>query len=803
MKVSLNLLKKFVEIVETPEQLAEELTLLGLEVESIDNLSAKFNGFVVAEVLEKEKHPNADKLSICYVKYGDNLQTVVCGAPNVDVGQKVILGLEGAVVPSAGFALDRRKIRGVESCGMICSQTELELGEDSSGIWVLPSDAVSGTPLSDYLNINDAILDISITPNRAECLSHYGIAREIATLKQRDLIKPKIEIFETENKASDNVNITILDTDRCPRYSARLIKNVKITESPEWLKKLLLSLGLRPINVAVDITNYVMYLIGQPLHAFDFDCLENGEIVVRTANQDETIITLDGKERKLLSSDLLICDTNKAIAIAGVMGGENSEITNSTTNILLESAYFQPSTVRKTSKRLALQSDASYRYERSADVDITLFAADLAAGLIAEYTGGEICNGIVDAYPGLNSNRSATMRLSQLNKISGVDIPKDRCLDILTRLGFSILSNNDEQIEVEIPNYRSDVSDEIDLIEECCRFFAYKNIPPQFRTAIDFSEENVPTKLSRPTLRDSLSRFMISNGWNELVTQNQIDSKTAALFSANYVKLANALSEELDAMRPSLLPSILKIVSLNLRRGASSVRLFNLGKIFIAQNEDENFINGITEKDSFVVALAGSVDPKFWQAAERNYDFYDIKGLANDIAEFLGLELKLKPSENSIGFGANSLTIYHKKQKIGGLGEIAQKLLKRFEIEQPVFVLELDVQLIYSISNSKAGYQKISSFPSVKRDLAFLVDDEVPAERILNAVSSKGGKLLTAYDVFDVYKGKNLGENKKSIAVSLVFSSNERTLVENEIDTIIEEMIKAAEKSCGAILRRF
>ncbi len=480
MLLSLNWLKEFVEFDLSYNELENALTMLGIEVENVVFQEEKYQNFIIAEIIEKKPHPNADKLSLCNVNTGSEILKVVCGAPNVAQGQKVILGLAGAVVPNGGFKLEKRKIRGEESNGMICSLNELELGNSNEGIEVLPEDAPLGMKISDYYGLNDTILEISLTPNKSDCLSHLGVAREIAAYLRKPIIYPDFNIIEVNDNISNYAKVIVEDNDKCPRYTARVIRNCKIVESPEWLKKKLKNIGLRPINVAVDVTNYVLMESGQPLHAFDLDKIKDNTIIVKTAEEGQKFVTLDGKERILSNEMLLICDAEKPIAIGGVMGGQNSEIDLNTTNILLESAFFNPSSIRKTSKKLGLQSDSSYRFERGVDISNVPKALDRAAKLIAELTGGEIVKGMIDIYPNPNNKRQIILRYQRANKILGTNLSNSEINDILVSLQFELINQTDTDVVVLVPYHRVDVELEIDLIEEIARLYNYDNIENSF-----------------------------------------------------------------------------------------------------------------------------------------------------------------------------------------------------------------------------------------------------------------------------------------------------------------------------------
>lgn len=803
MYISLNWLREFVEFDFTIEKLDNVLTMLGIEVESFVDYSKKYENFFVGQVVKHEKHPKADKLSLCEVSLGEEVFNVVCGAPNVGLGQKIVFGKLGAVVPEFGFKLEKRKIRDYESHGMICSQFELQLGEDQSGIWVLPEDAPVGAALVDYLKLRDIVLELGLTPNKADCLSHLGIARELAAYLRTKPICPQIQLKESDESADSAIKVVIDDKENCPRYTARVIKNVKITESPDWLKNKLTKIGLRPLNAAVDITNLVLMELGQPLHAFDYDKIAGKKIIVRTAIESEKFTTLDDKERVLDSKMLMICDAEKPVAIAGVMGGQNSEINDSTTNILLESAYFKPSSVRRTAKKLGLMSDSSYRFERGVDIDNVTFALDRAAQLIAELCGGYILEGKVDVYPEPITNIKVEMRFERAKKIIGIDISSDEMINMLSALGFSIISSDNEKVLVEVPHRRNDVSSEIDLIEEIARLFNYDNITPDYTSSIDFSGEGVHKSLAAPKLRNSIVEYFSAKGFNEIYTQNQIDPETAKLFTDNPVVIANPLGEELSIMRPSVLPSMIKTIGFNIRKGNHNLSLFEIGKSFHHTDKENSFVAGYEEREHLVVGIAGNSAPRQWGSPDRKVDFYDIKGILAELVDYFKwskLKFNFNESSDSI-FSKNTLNINLDGNQIGKAGEVDKNILKRYDIETPIYLIWIDLAYIYNFEFAKSKYSPVAPYPSMQRDLAFLFDKGIVSEDVKKEISRNGGNLLKNVEVFDVYKGKNLGDSKISIGFTLNFSASDRTLTDAELDPIIDKIVKSVESKFNCTLR--
>jgi phenylalanyl-tRNA synthetase beta chain len=803
MYLSYSWLKEFVDFDLAPQELDSILTMLGIEVESIEFQREKYNNFFTAEVIKKEKHPNADKLSVCNLSINDRELQVICGAPNVEAGQKVILGISGAVVPNGGFTLEKRKIRGIESNGMICSQVELGIGEDSSGIHVLPADTPVGIPLADYLGLNDIIFEISVTPNKSDCLSHLGIARELSAYLRKPINYNTPELIEGFEKIEDIAGVTIEDAEKCPRYTARVIYDCKITESPDWLKRIIKNAGLRSINTAVDVTNLVLMESGQPLHAFDLDMLANKKIIVKTVNDGTKFTSLDGKERILDSEMLMICDAEKPIAIGGVMGGENSEISANTKNILLESAYFNPISVRKTSKKLSLQSDSSYRFERGVDISHVPIALDRAAQLIAQLSGGNIAAGRIDVYPNVIEQKVITLRYHRVNKIIGIDFTKEQIVEMLQALHFTIMEMNEEHVIVKVPYFRVDADFEVDLIEEIARLYNYDNITPYYSSEINFQQVDVAKHLSVPSLRNKIRNWFVSNGFNEILTQNQIDPRSAKFYTDEPVEIANPLGEELSIMRPGFTPSFLKVINRNHRNGNHDLKIFEIGKIFRKENIEGQFIDGISETEHLAVALTGSSFGSQWGMPVKDCDFYDIKGIAESLFKYLRInDYKFNEFDGSEPlFSKNTLIPEIFGKSIGYVGEIKKDALKYYDIEKNVFMIVINLKNLYDIYQISLKYSPISQYPKVTRDLAFVFPQSQRAGEVLELIQNKGIEFLKSVNLFDIYEGKNIGEGKKSLAFSLEFSSMDRTLTDEDTDPVIKNIIKDVELTFNAQLR--
>lgn len=811
MLVSYKWLKELVDFDYGIFELSDILTMLGLEIDAIENYAEKFNGFFTAKVIEKEKHPNADKLSVCKVKLNDEVRTVVCGAANVQAGQSVILGLPGAIVPVNGLMLETRPVRNIVSEGMICSEYELGISDEKSGIWVLPESVNDGISLADYLGMNDIVFEVGITPNRSDCLSHFGIAREIAAYmsynegKVETIQYPQFNSGLTSANTNHSVTIEILDTLNCPRYTARVIKGVNVGESPTWLKNRLKMLGLRPINNVVDITNYVLLECGQPLHAFDLDLLKGQKIIVKPADENEKFITLDNIERQLDSDVLMICDAERSVAIGGVMGGLNSEINTDTRNVLIESAYFNPSSIRRTARKLAIQSESSYRFERGVDIDNVVYASTRATQLISEICGGVPENEIIDIYPVKKSKPEINLRFQRAKDILGFDISEEKIISILKSLNFNIISYDEKQVQVEIPNYRVDISLEIDLIEEIARLYNYNNIMPDFTSSIDFSGTGVPDELKVNPLRENLKRYLTYSGFNEIITQNIVDPDSAKVIGEYAFKISNPLGEQLSIMRTSMIPSVLKTIGRNNALGTYNIRVFEIGKTFHKEKTDNNFLPDVFEKEELVVAISGEKSPNRWDEKPRFVDFFDLKGVFEDFVSFFGLNqlLLISSNERVELFNANHLDIIYNNRIIGEIGEIKKEYQEKYDIRHIVYILRIDLTELRKIEIAEKKYQKVSPFPPVLRDLAFIVDDSLSASLVYDEILSAGGELLKSVEIFDLYKGKNISEGKKSLAFSLKFSAFDHTLEEKEITAVIDKIVNTIENKFNAKLRTF
>lgn len=809
MRVSLNWLKQYIYFKISPEELSHQLTMLGLEVESVDYLGRRFDGFVVGEVLSVSKHPNANKLTVCKVDVRMEVLQIVCGAPNVEPGQKVVVGLVGATVPrnqhdpgGAPFTLAHVKLRGEDSFGMICSAYELDLGDEKNGILILDKQAQTGIPLAKHLGMDDIVFEVGITPNRPDAMSHIGIAREISIIVKKKVGIPSVKLKESKERSTRAARITIKDKINCPRYTARVVKNVTVGVSPDWLQKYLTAVNVRPVNNIVDITNYVMLECGQPLHAFDYDKLEGHEIIVRPAVEGEKFTTLDHKSRTLTSDTLLICDRVKPIAIAGVMGGENSEIGASTKNILIESAHFRAQSIRRTSKHFSLTTDASQRFERGADYNVTIWAADRAAQLIQQYCGGEVLAGILDAAPGKIARKKIPLRTKRVEEILGVQLNADQICKILARLEIERVGGSKKKPDpvrslFVVPSFRPDLEREIDLIEEVARVFGYNNIQTKMEARIQFPETE-PVR----NLHEDLRECVIGLGYHEIVTNSMQEKEIASLSSTDVVEIANPISIEMASLRTSLVPSMLRVVRNNIFQGTKNIRLFEIGKTYTRRTSSASNSEQFVEKWRLMLCLSGSVFQHSWGQEPRSVDIFDLRGDLESLFQKIFLDkFNFIPYPTSKALSDKGLHVEINGVDSGYLGLISKELLKRFEIEQEVVALEIDLDTVAKSVGSHRKFKALSRFPSVLRDIALVVNDNISVGEIESVIRKAGGAMLTRLELFDVYSGDQLPSGKKSVAFALDLLSEDHTLTQEEIETAMESIISSARRQLNAELR--
>jgi phenylalanyl-tRNA synthetase beta chain len=799
MKISLNWVKRYIPDlqIESFDKLKDDMVAIGLDIESIENESEKYKNFIVAQITEFTKHPDADKLTVCKVDTGKEILTVVCGAKNFDRGSKVCLALEGAIIPNGGFEIKRSKLRGILSEGMICAEDELGLSEDHSGIMILNKDAKVGQNFSDYIEANDYLIEIGVTPNRGDLFSQIGMAREIASIFDKKIVYPKIKINESKEYSKDFIKIKIESTEFCKRFTGRVVKNVKISESPEWLKKALISVGLRPRNNIVDITNFVMMETGQPLHAFDYDKIRKKEIIVRTANEGDKFITLDSKERTLNDKSLMVCDGDGYSAIAGIMGGEMSEITDDTKNVFIESAYFDSVCIRKNSKKLGLQTDASQRFERGVDIDKVPFASDRAASLMQELAGAEILKEIVDVYPKKFEKILVGVRKSQAEKVIGIALTDEKIIGLLDKIEIKFIEKKKDRMIFGIPEFRrNDISREIDLIEEIVRMYGYEKLENQLDFRLDISQ-HIDYGDKYLKFIDNIRNHFIGRGLNEIVSYSQQDEKKITIFSDKYVKIANPNSVEMNVMRVNLLYGMLNTVKNNINNLGKniSLKLFEIGEIFIDKGDR------FSEENHLCFTLSGKYDFYSFDKKERMFDFFDIKGELEMFISKLNLENLGIIYYNRDRLSNNVIDIEINNVNIGSIYIVGKDILDLFDIEQNVYSVEINLNILFDLLKGDISYKGISRFPAVKRDLALVGNKDVNYGEIKKIITKSGGNILKSIDVFDIYTGEKIGKEKKSLAISLEFSSSERTLKDEEVNKQIQKIIKTLEKEIQITLR--
>jgi len=795
MKVSIKWLRDYIDFDLSADELAYKLTMAGLEVDSVEKLDSGLDKVIVGKIVNVRQHPNANKLVLCDVDAGAETLQIVCGAPNTREGMAAPLALVGAELPS-GMEIRAAKVRGQSSYGMLCSEKELGFSEDAAGLMDLSSELKAGTPLAEALGLDDTVLDIDLTPNRPDCLSILGVARELSVITGNPLRKPQITITEGDREASSLTSVTILAPDLCPRYAARIIRGVKVTPSPAWMQQRLEAVGLRGINNVVDVTNYVLMELGHPLHAFDYNLLAENRIVVRRACPGEEIVTIDEETRQLTDEMLVIADAEKPVAVAGVMGGFDSEVTEATTDVLLESAYFNPVNIRKTSRSLGMHTDASHRFERGMDIEGLITAIDRAAQLIQELAGGEICKHTVDAYPVKFDRQKIRLRPERVNFVLGTDIPADKMKEILVGLDFEV----SDDWEVTVPTFRPDVTREIDLVEEIARIYGYDNIPFALPTGdIPLAETN-----AKVVLREKVRTVMLDCGLTEAINYSFYSPKAFDLMylpedSAyrNVMRLKNPLSEEQSIMRTTLIPSLLENVRWNINHQVDDVKLFELSSTYHPEEEGEL----PHERELIAGAISGSTGAGTWVDSKREADFFDIKGIVEVLLEELGLfEYEVKPTEHPTLHPARNAELCVKGESVGILGEVHPDVLDNYDIQQRVYIFELDFDILTKLADTKKYFKPISQYPSVSRDIAIIVSTDVTSGEATDIIQTAGGELITYIKLFDVYTGKPIPEGKKSLAYSIDFQAD-RTLTDEEVDEIRLKIISKLEKEIGAELR--
>jgi phenylalanyl-tRNA synthetase beta chain len=812
MKFTLNWLKEYVDTGDlSPEVLAEHLTMLGLEVDSVTPLFPELQPLKTAKILSVEQHPNADKLHLCEVAVGDETLSIVCGAPNARKDLITAIALVGTVMPD-GTKIKASKVRGVKSHGMLCSEKELGLSDSHAGIMELPADTAHGLPLLKALGLDDFLVEVDLTPNRPDCASVIGIAREVAGIIRSPLKLP-VE-SATLDHSNQNFSVDIENAEYSPRYAARLIRNITIKPSPWWLRKRLLSIGLRPINNVVDITNLVMMEYGQPLHAFDYDTLAGKQIIVRHPKGNEkTFSTLDGEERTLDPNMLMICDAKEPIAIAGVMGGMNSEVSESTTSVLLESACFNAISVRRTARKLKLSTEASYRFERGVDPGGCVTAMERAVSLFCEVAGGEAAEGGVDYYGGVRPLNSQKLRISKTSSLLGIDLDYDKIADVLQSIGIRCKPKDDDTMWVNPPTFRIDIAREVDLVEEVARLIGYNNIPTSLPTVSLSYPEQDPARL----LRSQVSNLLADTGFFEAINYSFVTEKHVSMMMLAenddrraQVQLLNPLSEEQSVMRTMLLPGLLENLKRNTNFQKNAVKLFEIGKVFTPQGENEQPV----EKEMLTCILYGqrSGEASSLYYNEDNVDIFDAKGMAELLLESLRLYgcdtdnvIRFRtPKENEaeiFGDPSQCLILDSDKGMVGQLSRLLPEVAKQFGIKQDVFFIDLDFELLCDLKAAAKQFQSLPVFPAVKRDIALLVPVAVRAGDILDTVRKSKEKFIEHCEIFDVYQGKALDDGMKSVAVSVTYRSPTKTLTEKNVNKSHTKIINTLTSEFNGSLR--
>ncbi|MCG8396719.1 phenylalanine--tRNA ligase subunit beta [Bacillus atrophaeus] len=785
-----------------PVVLAEKITRTGIEVEGIEYKGEGIKGVVIGHVLEREQHPNADKLNKCLVDIGaDDPVQIICGAPNVEKGQKVAVATVGAVLPG-NFKIKKAKLRGEESNGMICSLQELGVEgklvpkEYAEGIFVFPNEAEAGSDALAALQLDDAILELGLTPNRADAMNMLGVAYEVAAILEAEVKLPKTDYTEGADKAADYISVKIEDQEANPLYTAKIIKNVKIAPSPLWMQTKLMNAGIRPHNNVVDITNFVLLEYGQPLHAFDYDRFGSKEVVIRKAAENETLLTLDDQERKLSADHLVITNGSKAQAVAGVMGGAESEVRGDTTTILLEAAYFNGQTVRKASKDLGLRSESSVRFEKGIDPARVRLAAERAVQLIHLYAGGEVLSGTVEENHLTIEANNIHVSVEKVNNVLGMTISKEEMISIYQRLGFAVGEAEDLLI-VTVPSRRGDIKIEEDLIEEAARLYGYDNIP----STLPETEGTTGGLTSYQAKRRKVRRFLEGAGLSQATTYSLTNEKKAAAFAIEkslHTKLSLPMSEERSILRHSLIPNLLESVSYNLARQTDSVALYEVGSVFLTKEEHTKPV----EKERVAGAVTGLWHKNLWQGEKKPVDFYVVKGIVEGLLDKLNMltSNEFVQSERKNMHPGRTANILVNGSLVGFIGQVHPTMEKELDLKE-TYVFELDLYALLTAETEPVVYTAIPRYPSVTRDIALVTDTAISSGQLESVIKEAGGKLLKEVSVFDVYEGEHMEKGKKSVAFSLQYLNPEQTLTEEEVTKAHEKVLKALEDTYQAVLR--
>ena len=803
MKISINRLKKYIQLTESPEQIAALLTQSGLEVEAVEEFQSVpggLEGIVIGEVLTCEKHPDADKLSLTTVDIGTGTPSqIVCGAPNVAAGQKVVVATVGAkLYPSDGepFEIKKAKIRGQVSEGMICAEDEIGIGKSHAGIMVLDTDLPNGTPASAYFEVeNDSVLEIGLTPNRADAASHLGVARDLKALLGRPICLPGEKPLTVET-SGPKIFVEVQDSQDCPRYAGVVVTDLRVGPSPQWLQNFLRSLDLEPINNVVDITNFILHDLGQPLHAFDADKISEGKIIVGKLPKGTSFITLDEKERKLSGEELMICDAQGGMCIAGIFGGVNSGVSDSTTSIFLESAYFSPDVIRKGSQFHGLKTDASFRFERGTDPNMPVYALKRAVELLKEIAGGKVCSEIVDLYPEPVQDFKIEVEYGRINRLIGKKIEPQEVKSILESLDIKVIEETGSGFTAIVKPYRVDVTREADIIEEVLRIHGFHQVELVENLSTDYLAEHPVKDLNK--LQFKLSEILAGQGYFELITNSltkpQYVEKSGFLDASKNVEIYNKLSEDLGVMRQTLLFSGLEVMAHNINRRQTDLKGFEFGTVYQKTGE------GYREGRRLAVFHSGNRSAESWLEPSKPFGFADLYSTVEKILEKLNIEIgQVNPIEAApFTYG---LELKLGEKVLGTLGLVDDKILKLAEVRQEVWYADLDWDLLCKKASGLKRYQEISKFPEVRRDLSLVIDKAVTYDQVKSVAEKAGGKLLKRIGVFDVYQGDKIDSGKKAYALSFILQDSENTLTDKVIDKTMHKLIQSFQDQVGAHIR--
>ncbi|MBS3811443.1 MAG: phenylalanine--tRNA ligase subunit beta [Halanaerobiales bacterium] len=803
MQVPYNWLKTYIDFPYSPFELSDKLTMAGLEVEEVDYLGEGLENIIIGEIIEIKDHPNADKLKICRIDIKEKTLQMITGAPNIKMNIKVPIAGVGVTLPT-GMEIEKTTIRGEISEGMICSKDELGLQEKrASGIMVLSDQAKKGEKFIKYQGLDEYVYKLDLTPNYARCLGMIGVAREVKAMQDDDLsIKyPKIDINETKDQKTDQIaEIKIDDENLCPRYAGLIIKDVKIKPSPKWIQNRLRAAGIRPINNIVDITNYVLLEYNQPLHAFDLNKIKDNKIIVRRAKEKESVTTLDGVERCLDEQTLVITDPQKIIAIAGVMGAANSEVTENTTDIFLEAAYFNPTNIRKTARKLALPSEASHRFERGIDIENVVTAGRRAAFLMQEYAEGQVLVGVIDNYPLTYQENIVKVEISKINRLLGISLDKDEIEDMLNRLKIETIKKEKDCLKFKVPSYRNDIKEDADIIEEVARIYGYNNI---FSTIPRSNQVGTRTRIQK--IEKKIKNVMNATGLDEIITFSLTGSDDYRKLDLpldhryrDWVSIKNPLNKDFGLLRTSLIPGLIEAMSTNAKRQIEELKYFEIGRVFFNQGKNERPL----EKTKLSAGSMGSVQDRWDLDAP---DFYYLKGVLEEFFKKLNIDKNIKYLTGSQPFyhPGRAADIFYKDKKIGILGELKQEIIEQYDLKERSAVLEIDLMTIFEeVEIGDYLFEMLPKYPAVVRDLAVMLSEDIPMMEVLNLINSQGQDILKDTELFDIYQGEQIPKGKKSIAFKLLFQAKDRTLTDQEVNSVVNQIIEKLKNKYEAEIRK-